>query len=367
MTALAPVLALLGWTAPAHAAAAFFPDAAPPPTQITRDLSLKEAAQRGLITLESKGLGGEGDAVSLTLEHKKVTGPITVSVRVEFTVTPKANPDFKEALGNDISALARRAEAWADKGYRTRDGDPISFKFDFVVREPDDPPRFNYHQVTFVNPEVDFDEPDPDYRTNVDHLPVPNSFGDQAIGTYTYSAVSARTLAHETLHMAGLDDRYTDFYRVKGRDYPLPETGLSGSKLKNYLRDHRPPLPPPPAGEVISKNTPGTERCDIMGTGMFDNCRKITRRDLDWLESQAGVQITARPGELLLNKDASRQNMGVGFETKVFAEPGRPRRREGSPSTASTRAASSRSPRGSTCSGRRGRCRAMRRWPRCSS
>ena len=78
--------------------------------------------------------------------------------------------------------------------------------------------------MTFVNPEVDFDEPDPDYRTNVDHLPVPNSFGDQAIGTYTYSAVSARTLAHETLHMAGLDDRYTDFYRVKGRDYQLPET-----------------------------------------------------------------------------------------------------------------------------------------------
>ena len=103
MTVLAPVLALLGWTGSAHAAAAFFPDATPPPTQITRDLSLKEAAQRGLITLESKGLGGEGDAVSLTLEHKKVTGPITVSVRVEFAVTAKANPDFKEALGNDIS------------------------------------------------------------------------------------------------------------------------------------------------------------------------------------------------------------------------------------------------------------------------
>ena len=97
---------------------------------------------------------------------------------------------------------------------------------------------------------------------------------------------------------------------------------MSGTKLKNNLRitglrsRHRRPA------EVISKNTPGTERCDIMGTGMFDNCRKITRRDLDWIESQAGVQITARPGELLLNKDASRQNMGVGFETKVYAEPG---------------------------------------------
>ena len=99
MAALAPLVALLGWTAPAHAAAAFFPDATPPPTQITRDFSLKEAAQRGLVQLESKGLGGEGDTVSLTLEHKKVTGPITVSVRVEFSVPPKVNPEFKKPSG----------------------------------------------------------------------------------------------------------------------------------------------------------------------------------------------------------------------------------------------------------------------------
>jgi hypothetical protein len=51
---------LLGGAPSALAAGAFFPGDAPPPTQITRDFTLKEAAQRGLINLEAKGLGGEG-------------------------------------------------------------------------------------------------------------------------------------------------------------------------------------------------------------------------------------------------------------------------------------------------------------------
>ncbi len=59
-----------------------------------------------------------------------------------------------------------------------------------------------------------------------------------------------------------------------------------------------------------------------MGIGYQNQCRKISRRDLDWFESQAGVQVTAQPGDLLLNKDSSRQNLGVGFQTIVFASPG---------------------------------------------
>ena len=322
LAALAPLLAVLCWTAPAQAAEAFFPEGAPPPTQITRDLPLKEAAQRGLITLESKGLGGEGDAVSLTLEHKKVTGPITVTVRVEFTTKPRIDPGVREALKNDLPTFARAAEKWVGTGYRTREGDPINFKFDYVIREPDDPPRFNYHQVLLVNPAVDLDEPDPEFRAEVGKLPVPNKFGEQTTGTFTFPDVNAKTLAHETLHLVGLDDRYADFYRVRGRDYLLPGLGLSPSNLNAFLRAHRPPLPPPPAGRVVVKDTPGTERCDIMGSGSVLPCRKVSRRDLDWIESQAGVQVTARPGEILLNKDATRQNMGVGFPTTVYARPG---------------------------------------------
>jgi len=322
VAALAPLLALLCWTGPAHAVDGFFPDGAPPPTQVTRSFTLKEAAQRGLVKLESKGLGGEGDTVSLTLEHRKVRGPITVTVRVEFTTPARIDPGVREGLGNDLPDIARRSEAWVGTGYRTRGGDPINFKFDYVVREPDDPPRFNYHQVLLLNPAVDLDEPDPLFRAGVDHLSVPNKFGEQINGQYEFLDVNAKTLAHETLHMVGLDDRYNDYYRVRGRDYPLPVRGMPLSKVKDYLQAHRPPLPPPPAGFVVGHATPGSGRCDIMGTGSDLPCRRVSRRDLDWLESQAGVQVTAQPGEVLLNKDASRQNMGVGFRTTVFTEPG---------------------------------------------
>ena len=59
-----------------------------------------------------------------------------------------------------------------------------------------------------------------------------------------------------------------------------------------------------------------------MGSWATCDCRRISRRDLDWFESQAGVQVIAHPGDLLLNKDQSKQNMGVGFQTTVFAAPG---------------------------------------------
>jgi hypothetical protein len=307
----------------AQAAAAFFPGAAPPPTQVTRDFTLKEAAQRGLIKLESKGLGGEGDAVSLELQHKKVRGPITVTLRVEFTVPTRVSPELREAVANAIRDLAAQTEARMNQGQRTSSGDPVRFKLIWDFRAPEAAGRFNYHQVTVINPAVDGPEPDPNRRPSVDHLATPNKFGEQSGGTFTTGKyLTTKVLAHEMLHLAGLDDRYADFYRVNGKDYPLPAEGMSPSQLRAFARSHRPPLPPPPAGRVRAKNLPGISRCDIMGTGAYRECRKISRTDLDWFDSQAGVQVTAQPGDLLLNKDSSRQNMGVGFSTSVYARPG---------------------------------------------
>ena len=320
--ALLALTVTLGAAPASLAADAFFPGDAPPPTQVTRDLTLKEAAQRGLIKLAAKGLGGEGDAVSLELQHKKVRGPITVTVRVEFTVKPRVSAELREAVANTVQDLAGQTEARLNRGFKTKGGDPISFKLEFAFRAPEAEERFNYHQVLVINPTVDLDEPNPNYRSNVTHLGTPNKFGEQSGGTFAATGLNPTVLSHELLHLAGLGDRYADFYRVRGKDYPLPAPGMKPSDLKAFLKAHRPPLPAPPAGRTLSKNVPGTERCDIMGENFQLDCRKISRRDLDWFESQAGVQVTAQPGDLLLNKDASRQNMGVGFQTMVYAPPG---------------------------------------------
>ncbi len=320
--ALLALTVTLGAAPASLAADAFFPGDAPPPTQVTRDLTLKEAAQRGLIKLAAKGLGGEGDSVSLELQHKKVRGPITVTVRVEFTVKPRVSAELREAVANTVQDLAGQTEARLNRGFKTKGGDPISFKLELAFRAPEAEERFNYHQVLVINPTVDLDEPNPNYRSNVTHLGTPNKFGQQSGGTFAATGLNPTVLSHELLHLAGLGDRYADFYRVRGKDYPLPAPGMKPSDLKAFLKAHRPPLPAPPAGRTLSKNVPGTERCDIMGENFQLDCRKISRRDLDWFESQAGVQVTAQPGDLLLNKDASRQNMGVGFKTIVYAPPG---------------------------------------------
>ncbi|HEY8583388.1 MAG TPA: hypothetical protein VIL49_10590 [Capillimicrobium sp.] len=304
----------------ASAATAFFPGV-PPATQITQDLTLQQAAQQGLIKLQAKG-GGQGDAVSLELEGKRVRAPITVTLRVEMTSKDRLSPAEREALRDLVPYIQSQTEAELNHvPYTTRNGDPVRFTLDYRWREPEEAPRGNYHQVLIVDPLRDLPEPDKDFRSEVEGLVAPNSF-ETTTGTFSTTDLRPVVLAHESMHLAGLDDRYADFYRVGGKDWPMPEQGMSPSAVRNFARTHQPRLPSPPAGEVIAKNIPKTEACDMMGTGAYDACRKLSQRDIDWFAAQSGVQVTAQPGDLLLNKSPDKQNLGVGFQTIVFATPG---------------------------------------------
>ncbi len=232
--------------------------------------------------------------------------------------------DSREAISNTMPDFEKATQDELNRGkYRTPQGDPITFKVDYKFRAPEDTPRYNHHQILIVNPELDLDEPDPNYRSSVDGLGIPNKDGASQTGTFSsVSFGNPGVLAHELLHLAGLPDRYHDVYRANGKDYPLPHEGLSKNQLKDFALRHRPPLPPPPKGELVSRNKPGMKGCDIMGTGVHKDCRKLEKRDLRIMNSRAGVQVVANPGDLLLNKNKSNQNYGVGFKTTVFAGPG---------------------------------------------
>jgi hypothetical protein len=192
---------------------------------------------------------------------------------------------------------------------------------DWKYREPNEPPTANYDQIKVINPLKDLKEPNPEYRSGVDETGIPN-IPKVVAGTFGTNDLNPVVMAHETLHLVGLDDRYTDVYRYKGREYPLPESGMEPAALAKYLGGLKPPVPAPPLGEVGSNPTPATGRCDIMGSGFESACRKISKRDLKWIESQAGVSVETKPGETLLNKDSSAQNLVVGYPTHVFARPG---------------------------------------------
>jgi len=309
----------------AQAAEVFFPSASPPATQISRDFSLKEAARRGIVKLTPKG-GIEGDQVAVELQHRKVSGPVTITIHVEFTVKPRLDIYRRDEGPRALPDSEKATQDELNRGkYRTQTGDPITFKVDYKYRNPDDTPRYNHHQILIVDPYIDLDQPDPKYRSSVDEVGVPNEDGAAKSGTFNSLSFSKPgVLAHELLHLAGLPDRYHDVYRVKGKDYPLPDSDeeLNKAQLTEFARQHRPPLPPPPAGKVRSKNLPGVKGCDIMGTGVHKDCRRLDKRDLKILNTSAGVQVIANPGDLLLNKNTSNQNYGVGLRTTVFAGPG---------------------------------------------
>jgi hypothetical protein len=319
--------AAVAWPTGAWGAAAYFPGGGgnPPATQIVRELSLKDAAQRGLLKLRSKGSGIYGDQVEMELQNKKISGPVTITIHGEFTTTPRVTPEKQEKIRQVFPEFVRRAEADLNRGkYKTSTGDPIRFKLDYQFRAPSDSPRANYHQILLINPDLDLDEPDPNYRANIDGVAKPNELGSVQHGTFgSLSFANPQVLAHETLHLAGLGDRYGDYYSVGGRKYPYPGHAPSREQLTAFANNHRPPLPPPPAGKIVTGDLPGTGRCDIMGTGASRSCRRIAKRDLKILEAAAGVQVVAKPGDLLLNKDSSRQHYAVGFQTTVFAAPGR--------------------------------------------
>ncbi len=321
---LLTVLALLGslaW-APSAGADAFFPGGEPPPTQISRDLSLQKAAQAGLVNLQAKG-GPVGDAVSLELQGKQLAGPITVTVRAEFRSPARVPAEAQQKIRDALPTIRDGIQADLNSlGAKTRTGDPIRFKLEWEFRAPDAAARASYHQILLINPNLDLNEPNPTYRSRISGPGVPNERGTAQNAIFNSSTFNTKVLSHEFLHLAGLQDHYTDYYHVGGKDYPLPRKGMTDSALAQFARNHRPPLRPPPAGKAISKGIPGTDKCDIMGEGERSDCRKIDPEDLDFLTANAGVQVTAEPGDLLLNKDDSKQDFGVGYRTVVFAAPG---------------------------------------------
>ena len=330
---LAPlVLTLLLVAAPpARAGSAFFPGDVPPPTQISRDFDLQAAAQRGLVSLTGKGPYFNGDIVAMEVAGRTVKGPVTVTVRVQYRLTgatgATADPATRDANEARVSAAVQTAQDQLNaKAYRTPGGDPVRFVFVTGFRGDVDPAAPGTHQGAIIAPTNPDGSPRDTYRAQAG-IGVPNDVEVVKDAAFAINLLDPAVIAHEYLHLAGLDDRYQDVYRVRGRDYPLPEKDLDGEELAAFRRAHVPPLPA--GGEVIGRSLPGAGPCDIMGVGTYDACRRINRRDLAFFGRRAGVQVTARPGDVLVPEQDGRQDVGVAFTTIVFAAPGQTTRADG--------------------------------------
>lgn len=275
-----------------------------PATEISRVVTLPQAAANRMVDITGKG-GFSGDQAKVDLRWKPLPGPVRITLRIDFTGF--ANPAGAKA---PLAVAVAKGVAQLNRFVPTGSGLPkVVFDVQYTVSGRGAAPVPGYHQVTVIN--------DADYRSGLESAATPNAV-DGVKGTWsTQDLFNARTFAHEALHLAGLPDRYDTFYREPGgrREYPAPRTLDRPADVDEWARSQVPPLRP--GGAYTSRPQRGAG-CDVMADQLAA-CARLTRRDLRNLAAQAGVRLHADAGDLLANKDATRQDFGVGAPLDLFA------------------------------------------------
>jgi hypothetical protein len=274
------------------------------PTTISKRVSLAEAAKLGAVKLTAKG-GYNKDAVAVAATWKPSKVPVTVQIDIEFTSFdggPTAAQVEKAIEGN-------LPERTAIDGTRV--------KFDVVAREraPGASPSPCFHQAQLT--------PDSKFRGEAgepdgDPFKIPQS-GEWPTGR---PAKGDRQIwTHEALHLAGLEDQYSNYFRIGSKDYPIPDSvdiddpaavkKWAESKGLDYSK-----------GNAGTKAKPGHEN-DIMGE--VAGGEKLVQADVNRfaLIGRNKLTIESRPGDVLLNKDGGDQNLAVGAPFELTVEPGK--------------------------------------------
>lgn len=297
---------------PTASAASADPSAKCPPgqtaTSAARQVSLKDAAARGMVKLTSKGAIG-GDAVAVDATWKPVNGPVKVTVNIELVdsgvgPTEPAPSAVEQAIESTLA------------GKLNYKGKPITVDAVVTRRSSTDAPSPCFHQIYFY--------PDAGVRDHVDGLdgltnPLPQS------GQWNYGTPSdARTWSHETMHLLGLDDQYRDYVKLKnGTEVQVPKTVNSEDTdaLKQWAAQKGLNLKDAVLHSLPNK---GHEK-DLMGDADVANFT-IPSASLAALYAASAkhVVIHADPGELLLNKNPANQNLGVGAAFDLAVSKGTP-------------------------------------------
>ena len=281
------------------------------PTTISKRVSLAEAAKLGAVKLTSKG-GYNGDAVAVDATWKPADVPVTVQIDVEFSNFP-GGPSAAEVEKSIESRLPPQKAA-----------DGTTVKFDIVARErgPGAAPSPCFHQAQLT--------PDSDFRGEAgepegDPLTTPQS-GEWPTGR---GATGDRQIwTHEALHLAGLEDQYTQVFRIGAKDHPIPDSVdiADPAQVEKWAKSKG---LDPSKGKAGTKAKPGHEK-DIMGD-VFKGNEKLTKFDLNKfaLMGKNRLTIEAKPGDILLNKDGSAQNLAVGAPFELTVQPGKPGHADG--------------------------------------
>jgi hypothetical protein len=276
------------------------------PTTISRRIGLDEAAALGAVSLKAKG-GYGGDSVAVDATWKATNKPVTVKINIEVSSYPggPGAADVEQAIE---ARLGSRVAA---------DGTKVNFDVVGYDRGEGGFAAPCFHQVRLL--------PDADFRgyageSASDALTTPQS-GEWPSGR---GPVRDRQIwTHEALHLAGLDDQYSSFFKVGNKLYPIPdEIDIEDKKqLADWAKSQG---LDPKAGVAGTKAKPGHAQ-DIMGD-VFKGTEKLRQADVNHFAAIGRNRLTieGKPGDLLLNKQADAQNLAVGAPFELTVEPGKP-------------------------------------------
>ena len=239
--------------------------------------------------------------------------PIVVTTRIEFWGTQADGSAWPPS-----KAAAIEAAVQARLGTLTApDGTKIEIDVVATTRAGgagDGTP--GSHQIQLV------DVP-PAGMTSIVH---PGALGEDRAGEWGANEPAGR-LAHEVLHLAGLKDQYDALaptYEVNGTSYPLPVYSGDGSMASKATWVETVLFPAVDLLEAqygrgeIKSGVPAGHENDIMADPT-NPAATVTPEDLERIVGNAGVRVRGNPGDLLLDKDATSQNFGVGHPLALYA------------------------------------------------
>jgi hypothetical protein len=282
----------------AHPDTAACASGAPPPTRVARELTLKQAAQLGILKLTSKG-GFNGDAMAVDGAFKDVPAPTVVRLDIELVSdTPGIEKAFEAQVEGQLG------------GYKVTSGplknQPVRFDLNVVRRGTSGTtPRSCFHELAISN--------DKNLRDGVSGLgPGPES-GE-------LNGIDRGAWTHEVMHLAGLDDRYDDYFVYGGgkKVAKMPEVGLEGDALTAELKKLG---INPKNGFLTSRPHKG-----YAGNLMANQKGKLNQADLKHFAQlgQDTLIIHSKPGDLLTSKAGDQQNVVNGQSFDMILRRGGP-------------------------------------------
>jgi hypothetical protein len=283
-----------------------------PGTSVAYELSLQEAVNKGIATLTGKD-EYFGDAIAITGNNTTpYTGTkVKVKLHLEFHGAGATAANITK-IKNAITSH------WSNK---TTTGGK-QFSVDVITRgstATSPPGTAGYHQINL----------DPATRMST-VSGMGHSFDlNMGAGSGKWEITGSfleKIWAHEAGHLMGLVDTYDDYREQADGSWKRLRDGqtFTSQQLANAIHGKM-----GWTAEQVKTwlDTPANKRLTVAQTGhendiMSDLTKNPTTSVIDQIASKAGLVIDVKPGDILINKDESNQNITITRSERFFVKKG---------------------------------------------